>query len=155
MVERTGFGTGSGGTSLMHKVITLGTFDVPHIGHVMFLSKVMSMVNGASDEILVGINTDRFASTFKEPPLYNEDERMVAIRALGFACTLNDGPGIELIRQERPALVVVGSDWLDKGNYLSQIGATTDDMRRFDFNIVFVPYSSVVSTTDIKRRMAR
>jgi len=131
----------------------MGTFDIPHIGHVLFLAKVMS-VAVEPEEILVGINTDEFVATFKEPPIYSYDERKRAISALGLTTVPNDGPGIDLIKQYRPSTVVVGSDWLAR-DYLSQIGATESDMQRLGFNILFVPYSDTVSTTSIKDRLAR
>lgn len=140
----------------MARVMTLGTFDIPHLGHKAFLEKAASFADHrAGDEFIIGVNSDRFVKQFKgEAPLYNQYERKQFIESLGYRkVEFNDGPGKALIERWRPRLLVVGSDWLERGGYLAQIGMTQATMRESDLTIIFVPYTPGISTSDIKRRM--
>ena len=38
----------------MTTLLTMGTFDVPHVGHAAFLRKCESF----ADQVIVGVNTD-------------------------------------------------------------------------------------------------
>jgi len=140
----------------MPRVVTLGTFDVPHIGHVEFLKKA-SMLTQWTHDFYIGVNSDRFVKEYKgAAPLYSQSERMATIKLLGYHnVSLNDGPGKAFIMGKRPDILVVGSDWLVRGGYLDQIGLTEGDLLLLNMNIVFVPYTVGYSTSDIKARMAR
>lgn len=130
---------------MSRRVLTLGTFDIPHAGHAAFLRQCAEY-----GDLLVGVNSDRFVEAYKgAPPLYSERERLRLIGLMGYRVTLNDGPGADLIREYDPDLLVVGSDWLHR-DYLAQIGVA--DPR---FPILFLPYTEGMSTTDIKRRLAQ
>jgi glycerol-3-phosphate cytidylyltransferase len=134
-------------------VLTMGTFDIPHIGHQLFLRKAERYV-AHQWELIIGVNSDDFVAEFKErPPLYRAEERMAAIRSLGYSnVVLNDGPGYQLVHDYMPRAIIVGSDWLGR-DYLQQIGMTQEQMREWKVDIIFVPYSDLVSTSDIKRRV--
>lgn len=129
---------------MSRRVLTLGTFDIPHAGHAAFLRRCAEF--GA---VTVGVNSDRFVLEYRNAlPIYTEDERIDLIAAMGdYGVCLNDGPGHALIEKLDPDLLVVGSDWLRR-DYLTQIG-----VERPDFPILFLPYTEGMSTTDIKRRL--
>lgn len=130
---------------MSRRVLTLGTFDVPHAGHAAFLRRCAEY-----GDVLVGVNSDRFVAEYKgDPPVYSEAERLALIRAMGYAAVVNDGPGIALIEEQEPDLLAIGSDWLTR-NYLGQIG-----MERPTLPILFIPYTDLISTSDIKQRLRR
>ena len=131
-------------------VLTIGTFDLLHYGHVDFLNRAAELGAG----LTVGINSDRFAATFKDRPVMDEDERAYAVRQLGYATEVNDGPGHELIRALRPAVLAVGSDWARK-DYRAQINVTQDWLDGRGITLAYVPYRQwrPISSTEIRRRL--
>ncbi len=130
------------------KVLTIGTFDIPHIGHASFLLRAALL-----GDLTVGVNSDRFAESFKgEAPFFDEDERMDLIKHLGYPVRLNDGPGVELIEEMDPHLIAIGTDWLPK-NYMAQIGVTREFLEERGHGIVFIPYTTGISTTEIRKRL--
>lgn len=131
------------------RVLTLGTFDTPHIGHAVFLNRCAEL--GA---VTVGVNTDRFVTNYKgEPPLFTFDERASLIEQFGFEVWANDGPGYELINEHRPDYLVVGSDWAVR-DYHGQVGVSQDELDALGIVLVFIPYTAGISSSEIRRRCA-
>lgn len=131
------------------KLLTLGTFDVPHMGHAAFLRRCERF----GDEVVVGVNSDRFATRYRgTAPAFNQAERCLAVSRLGYRVLTNDGPGSDLIREERPQVLAIGSDWLRR-DYLAQIAMTADGLDQLGIALVYVPYSAGISSTLIRERV--
>ena len=65
----------------MKKIITFGTFDVFHVGHVNILQRAASL----GDCLLVGISTDALNFSKKgRNPVYNQDDRMRIVNGLRY-----------------------------------------------------------------------
>lgn len=129
------------------KVLTLGTFDIPHAGHVAFLQQAAKF-----GELTVGVNTDQFVEDYKgTAPLFDFTERVAAIARLGYTVVKNDSAGADCIYNEEPDVIVVGSDWATK-DYHSQIGMSQRSLDALGICLVFVPYTPGLSTSEIKRR---
>ena len=131
------------------KLLTLGTFDTPHMGHAAFLERCRLY----SDRVIVGLNSDAFVERFKGArPLFSYEEREGLLLALGFVEVLmNDGPGRDLIRDVAPDVIAIGSDWRRK-DYLGQIAMTNDELDVMDCCLLYVPYTPGISTTILKAR---
>ena len=53
-------------------IITFGTFDLLHIGHINILERA----NTLGDKLIVGVSTDKFSLEKKNrKPIYSENER--------------------------------------------------------------------------------
>lgn len=131
----------------MTKVLTIGTFDVPHIGHAYLLRACERL----GDTVEVGVNSDRFVRHYKgRTPLFDQDERRMMIQSAGYPAHLNDGPGWDLITRVDPDVLAVGDDWLGR-DYLTQIGTTVEQFREAGILLAFVP-NRIISTTDILKR---
>jgi cytidyltransferase-like protein len=132
------------------RVLTIGTFDVLHFGHIAFLRECARL----GDELLVGVNTDRFVRAFKPDPVMTQDERTHALAQLGYATWLNDGPGRDLIEDTRPAVLAVGSDWARK-DYYAQLTVDQDWLDERRVILAYVPYvlGPPMSTSEIRRRI--
>ena len=129
------------------KALTIGTFDIPHMGHAVFLRKAARY-----GELTVGVNSDRFVTEYKgQPPVFTFKERVALVDQLGYAVAANDGAGFALVEMVNPDRLVIGSDWLSK-NYLGQIGMTDTEFGRLGIDVVFVPYTPDISTSEIKVR---
>jgi glycerol-3-phosphate cytidylyltransferase len=130
------------------KVLTMGTFAVPHIGHAAFLQRCE-----AFGELVVGVNSDAFAERYRgERPLFSESERMVMIASLGYRVVLNDGPGRDLVEREWPDIIVVGTDWATR-DYLGQIDCPQEFLDAHRITVAYVPMRPIgISSREIIRR---
>jgi len=132
------------------RVLTIGTFDILHYGHVAFLNQGRRL----GTELVVGVNTDRFAAEFKPAPIMNQRERLHALGQLGFTVRLNDSAGRDLIQTVAPDVLAVGSDWARK-DYYAQIGVDQDWLDEHKIIMAYVPYVQhlPISTTQIVNRI--
>lgn len=130
-------------------VLTIGTFDLFHIGHLNLLDACKLL----GDSVVVGVNSDQFVSDYKgSAPIVRENDRAELITRLGFKTEINDSAGRELIERVHPRYLVIGSDWARK-DYLAQIGMTQDELDKLDIILCYVPYTPNISTTELKRRI--
>jgi cytidyltransferase-like protein len=131
------------------KVLTIGTFDILHWGHLDFLRQCSRF-----GDVVVGVNTDDFVTTFKREPIMKTYERCHAVRAAGYSVRENDSPGRELIEKEEPDVLAVGSDWARK-DYMKQIDVTQDWLDEHHIMLLYIPYVQKIpiSSSEIKRRI--
>jgi glycerol-3-phosphate cytidylyltransferase len=97
------------------KVITFGTFDLFHIGHLAILERAAEY-----GQLVVGVSTD--ALTYKKKkryPVYNEQQRARIVAALSAVSEVFYEESLEKKRkyiiERRADLLVMGDDW--KGNF--------------------------------------
>ena len=106
----------------MRRVITFGTFDVFHIGHLRILERARSL----GDALLVGVSTDQMNFDKKgRYPVYSEQERMEIIRSLRCVDGVFREESLALKRQylleQRADVLVMGDDWAGKFDEFSDI----------------------------------
>ena len=131
------------------RVLTLGTFDTPHAGHINFLRQCEQY-----GELTVGLNSDEFIESYKgKAPLFSWRERQVLLRNLGYEIYPNNDNGATLIYKLNPDVICIGSDWARK-DYLKQIDMTQDELDEMNIHLVYIPYTKIISTTEIKRRIS-
>lgn len=129
------------------RVLTLGTFDLFHPGHVYLLRRAAE--EGA---VSVGVNSDRFVSEYKgRMPAESEEKRLKTVKACRFVeqAFINDGPGDLAIRLFKPSVLVIGSDWLDR-DYLAQIDMTRAELDELRCDVLFVARQPGFSTTALR-----
>lgn len=96
-------------------VITFGTFDVFHVGHLHILERASSL----GDRLIVGISTDALNLRKKgRLPVFAQDQRMELVAALRCVDEVFLEESLEakrdyLIRYEASVLAM-GSDWAGK-----------------------------------------
>ena len=138
------------------KVLTLGTFDILHFGHIAFLRACTQLAGG--EQVTVGLNTDTFVWEYKGLlPVMTYDERAHALEQLRYTTIPNPGPGqalIEVHRAGAPLIVAVGSDWARR-DYHAQIGVTQDWLDERRITVAYIPYvlDRRMSTSEIRRRI--
>jgi len=127
--------------------LTIGTFDPPHIGHVQLIRRCEQL----ADRVVIGVNVDAWAGSYKRPPMFSFDERAQLMGLLGHEVAANTSPGRELVERVMPDLLVIGMDWLSK-DYLGQIDMTADWLQINGVSLVYVPYTTGISTSEIISR---
>lgn len=105
----------------MVKVITYGTFDLLHFGHIRLLERAKAL----GDYLIVGVTADDFdKSRGKINVQQSLIERVEAIKATGFADEIiieeYEGQKIDDIRRLGVDIFTVGSDWRGKFDYLKK-----------------------------------
>lgn len=132
-------------------VLTCGTFDLFHYGHVNLLREARA----EGDKLIVGLNSDAFVTQYKgEKPIMDYYERRAVLLACEYVDEVieNDSESIRpLVQLILPTKIVVGSDWRDK-DYFKQTCLSADYLDAKDISLVYVPYTKGISTTEIKKR---
>ena len=98
------------------KVFVNGTFDLLHPGHISLLNYAKSL----GDYLVVGIDTDDRVREKKGStrPIYNQEDSglmLIALSAVDEVTYFSSDESLEaLVKDVKPAIMVVGSDWKDK-----------------------------------------
>ena len=124
----------------MNKVITYGTYDVLHQGHVNLLKRAKEL----GDYLIVGVTSDRFDRERGKLNVKNNVlERVEAVRKTGYAdeIIIEDyvGQKIDDIQKYNIDIFTVGSDWVGKFDYLNEF-----------CKVVYLPRTEGVSSTQIR-----
>ncbi|MEI5640449.1 MULTISPECIES: adenylyltransferase/cytidyltransferase family protein [unclassified Pseudoalteromonas] len=123
----------------MKKVITFGTFDIFHVGHVNILERAKAL----GDHLIVGISSDELNYAKKgRNPVYSLAERVKIISSLRFVDEVFVEESLELkeqyIRDSQADVLVMGDDWQGK---FDQYKAFCD--------VVYLQRTPSISTTEI------
>jgi glycerol-3-phosphate cytidylyltransferase len=125
-------------------VITFGTFDVFHVGHVRVLQRAAAL----GDRLVVGVSADALNISKKgRPPVYTENERMEIVKAMG---VVDDVFLEESLEQKRDYILehgadvlVMGDDWAGKFDWVGDV-----------CEVVYLPRTPSVSTTGLIEHIA-
>lgn len=106
----------------MTKVITYGTFDLLHYGHIRLLERAKAL----GDYLIVGVTADDFDKTRGKINVKQTlMERVEAVRATGIADEIiieeYEGQKIDDIKRYDVDIFAIGSDWIGKFEYLEEI----------------------------------
>ena len=103
-------------------VITFGTFDLLHVGHVRMLQRASRL--GA--RLVVGVSTDQLNFSKKGKfPVFSQAERLEIVASLACVDQVFLEESLELKRQYvlryRADVLVMGDDWTGRFDYLRDI----------------------------------
>jgi glycerol-3-phosphate cytidylyltransferase len=106
----------------MKTVITFGTFDVLHVGHLRILQRSRAL----GDRLVVGVSSDDLNFSKKARlPVFTQDERCELIANLKCVDDVFVEESLELKREyvEKYGadILVMGDDWAGKFDFLSDI----------------------------------
>ena len=125
-------------------VITFGTFDVFHVGHIRVLQRAAAL----GDRLVVGVSADALNVAKKgRPPVYTQDERMEIVASLRVVDEVFVEESLELKRdyilEHHADVLVMGDDWAGKFDWVSDV-----------CEVVYLPRTPSVSTTGIIEHIA-
>ncbi|NDO80323.1 glycerol-3-phosphate cytidylyltransferase [Citrobacter sp. NCU1] len=123
----------------MVNVITFGTFDVFHIGHVNILERAAAL----GDRLIVGVSSDDLNFSKKNRyPIYSEVERIKIISSLKFVDEVFLEESLELkeqyIKEKNANILVMGDDWKGRFDHYNSI-----------CQVIYFPRTPSISTTEI------
>ena len=103
----------------MKKIITFGTFDLFHIGHLNILKKAKEQ----GDYLIVGISSDELNIVKGKKSVIPLNERMQIVKSIKYVDEVFVEESLELkddyIKKYQADLLVMGDDWKDKFNWVS------------------------------------
>ncbi len=136
----------------------MGTFDLFHAGHVEFLRKCR--VRAGDGSVVVGLNTDEFAESYKRRPTIDYAGRETVLRACRYvdAVVPNAQPGgsaLTLIGAIAPDVIAATMDYHPSNgkDWFVQIGVPEAWLTRNGIEVFWVPYTDGVSSSTIMARM--
>lgn len=124
----------------MKKVITYGTYDLLHQGHINLLRRAKEL----GDYLIVGVTSDSFdRGRGKLNVRNNVLERVEAVKATGYAdeVIIEDylGQKIDDIQRYDVDIFAIGSDWEGKFDYLNEY-----------CEVVYLPRTEGISSTKLR-----
>ena len=124
----------------MKKVITYGTYDLLHQGHINLLRRAKEL----GDYLIVGVTNDNFdRERGKLNVCNNVLERVEAVKATGLAdqIIIEDyfGQKIDDIQKYNVDIFAIGSDWEGKFDYLNEY-----------CKVVYLPRTEGISSTMLR-----
>ena len=104
----------------MKKVITYGTYDTLHFGHIKLLERAKNL----GDFLIVGLSTDKFNSLKGKKSLLNYEERKSYLQAINHVDLIIPENSweqkVEDIKKHNINIFTIGDDWKGKFDYLSE-----------------------------------
>lgn len=124
----------------MKKVITYGTYDLLHKGHIRLLERAKAL----GDYLIVGVTSDDFDRTRGKINVQQcLAERVEAIRATGLADLIiveeYEGQKIDDIKRYGIDIFTVGSDWIGKFDYLKEF-----------CEVIYLPRTEGISSSGLR-----
>ena len=129
----------------MKKVITYGTFDLLHYGHVNILERVKKL----GDYLIVVLSTDEFNWEQKQKKCYfTYEERKRLLEAIRYVDLVIPETSwdqkITDVQEFKVDTFVMGDDWEGKFDFLKDY-----------CEVVYLPRTPEISTTQIKANLAK
>lgn len=123
----------------MKKVITYGTYDLLHWGHINLLKRAKEL----GDYLVVGLSTDEFNSLKHKQSYHKYEERKLILEAIKYVDEVIPeekwGQKTRDIITNEIDVFVMGDDW--KGKF--------DELKEY-CDVIYLPRTEGVSTTKIK-----
>lgn len=127
----------------MKKVITYGTFDLLHYGHINLLKRAKDL----GDYLIVGLSTDEFNWNEKRKKSYfSYDQRKKLLEAIRYVDLVIPEESwdqkVQDVKEFKVDTFVIGDDWEGKFDFLKEY-----------CEVVYLPRTPEISTTQIKTEL--
>lgn len=126
----------------MKKILTYGTFDLLHFGHINLLKRAKDL----GDYLIVGLSTDEFNELKGKKSYFSYDKREYMLESVKYVDEVIKENSweqkIEDIKKYNIDIFVMGNDWKGKFDYLQEY-----------CEVVYLPRTEGISTTEIKENL--
>lgn len=126
----------------MKKIITYGTFDLFHIGHLNILKRAKEL----GDYLIVAVSSDDFNLIKGKKSVVPDYERMAIVGAIRYVdkVILENSWNQKLkdIEEYDIDILVMGDDWIGKFDELSEY-----------CEVIYLPRTKGISTTQLKKEL--
>lgn len=126
----------------MKKILTYGTFDLFHVGHINILKKAKEL----GDYLIVGLSSDEFNLLKNKTAYFSYEEREIILNSIKYVDKVIKEntwqQKIEDIEKYNIDVFVIGDDWKGKFDYLKEY-----------CEVIYLPRTQGISTTEIKNNI--
>ena len=126
----------------MKKVITYGTFDLLHYGHINILKRAKEM----GDYLIVALSSDEFNAMKNKKSYYSYEERKSILEAIRYVDEVIPENTWEQkiadIQENEIDIFVMGNDWEGEFDFLKPF-----------CKVVYLPRTDGISTSKIKKEL--
>jgi glycerol-3-phosphate cytidylyltransferase len=126
----------------MKKVLTYGTFDLLHWGHINLLQRAKEM----GDYLVVAISTDEFNAIKNKKAYHSYENRKMILEAIRYVDEVipenHWEQKIDDVKNHDIDLFVMGDDWKGKFDFLKDY-----------CEVIYLPRTVGISTTKIKKEL--
>lgn len=126
----------------MKRVITYGTFDVLHYGHINLLKRAKAL----GDYLIVVLSSDEFNKIKNKTSYYTYEQRKMILEACRYVDLVVPENNWEQKRDDiqkyQADIFVIGDDWKGKFDFLSDL-----------CEVVYLPRTPDVSSTQTKKHL--
>ena len=128
----------------MKTVITYGTFDMFHIGHLKLLKRLKDM----GDNVIVAVSTDDFNLGKGKKTLIPYEQRAQIVESIKYVDMVIPEESWEQklsdVKKYNVTTFAIGEDWKGKFDFLEDL-----------CEVVYLPRTQNISTTDLKKSLKR
>ena len=129
----------------MKRVITYGTFDLLHYGHINLLRRAKEL----GDYLIVALSTDEFNWNEKQKKCYfTFGQRKALLEAVRYVDLVipeeNWEQKVSDVQKYQADIFVMGDDWAGKFDFLKDY-----------CQVVYLPRTPEISTTQIKKELKK
>ena len=129
----------------MKRVITYGTFDLLHYGHINLLKRAKAL----GDYLIVAVSTDKFNQDQKKKKCYfNYEQRKSLVESVRYVDLVIPEDNWEQKKEDVHKyfvdVFVIGNDWKGKFDFLTDEG----------IEVVYLDRTPEISTTQIKEDLS-
>ncbi|TEA26531.1 glycerol-3-phosphate cytidylyltransferase [Candidatus Schmidhempelia bombi] len=128
----------------MKKVITYGTFDLLHWGHIRLLQRAKAL----GDYLIVALSSDNFNQIKSKKSYHSYDERKMMLESIRYVDLVIPeetwDQKADDIKEFKVDTFVMGDDWIGQFDYLHPL-----------CSVVYLPRTEGISTTKIKTELGR
>lgn len=127
----------------MKRVLTYGTFDLLHYGHINLVRRAKDL----GDYLIVGLSTDEFNALKGKESYFKFEERKMLLESIRYVdLVISENTWeqkIEDIIKYEIDVFVMGNDWEGKFDFLKEY-----------CEVVYLPRTEDISTTQIKSELS-
>lgn len=124
-------------------VITYGTFDLFHVGHVRLLKRLKAL----GDKLVVGISSDQFNEIKGKTSFFSYEERAEIVSACKYVDEVfpehHWEQKIDDVKKYKANIFAMGDDWQGKFDFLQA-----------NCKVIYLPRTENISTTKIKKTLS-
>ena len=127
----------------MKTIITFGTFDMWHIGHINILRRAKEL----GDRLVVGVSTDDMNEVEKgKKAFYNQDERLAIVKACKYVNEVfleeSLNKKVDYINEFGADVLIMGDDWTGKFDHLP-------------CEVIYLPRTENISSSDLREKLLK
>lgn len=124
---------------VLRKIITYGTFDILHVGHVNLLRRAKQY----GDYLIVGVSTDEFNATKGKHAYYPYEHRRAIVESIRYVDKVIPEESWSQKKKDihchEIESFIIGEDWEGHFDYLNKL-----------CKVIYLPRTTGVSSTKIK-----